>query len=195
MSVSISIFNTLVTLGWNLASERVDGSISVPRTLVAGTFTGSVQTRKQNKSTLSRPRTRADTPSSTPRGAHMYQKTTPVRLRWFRCDWVTLRRRRPRRQQSSWRQPMIRSELRCPSTPDFLHGTSSMWHTANMGPLRARFEVDLGTSGLDGATSTARMREGRFSHVKLATCTASETPQRSQQFRLHTRASPFTRRT
>ena len=40
MSVSISIFNILVTLGWNLASERVDGSISVPRTLVAGTFTG-----------------------------------------------------------------------------------------------------------------------------------------------------------
>ena len=158
------IFNTLVTSDQNVASERTNGSLSVPRTLVAGTFIGSVQTHKQNKSTLSRPRTRANTPALTPRGAHMYQKTTPVRLRWFRCDWVTLRRRRPRRQQSSWRQPMIRSELslRCPSTPDFLHGTSSMWHTANMGPLRARFEVDLGTSGLDGATSTARMREGDF---------------------------------
>ena len=166
------IFNTLVTSDQNVASERTNGSLSVPRTLVAGTFIGSVQTHKQNKSTLSRPRTRANTPALTPRGAHMYQKTTPVRLRWFRCDWVTLRRRRPRRQQSSWRQPMIRSELRCPSTPDFLHGTTSMWHTANMGPLRARFEVDFGTSGPDGATSTARIPPGLFSHIKLAMCSS-----------------------
>ena len=82
-----------------MASERTDGSLSVPTTLVAGTFTGSVQTHKQNKYTLSRPRMHADTPSLTPRGAHMYHTTSTVQCRWFRGDWDTFHRRRPRRQE------------------------------------------------------------------------------------------------
>ena len=80
------IFNTLVTSDQNVASERTNGSLSVPRTLVADTFTGSVQTHKQNKYTLSRPRMHADTPSLTPRGAHMHHTTSTVRYRWFRDD-------------------------------------------------------------------------------------------------------------
>ena len=82
-----------------MASERTNGSLSVPRTLVADTFTGSVQKHKQNKYTLSRPRMHADTPSLTPRGAHMYHTTSTVQCRWFRGDWDTFHRRRPRRQE------------------------------------------------------------------------------------------------
>ena len=93
------IFNTLVTSDQNVASERTNGSLSVPRTLVADTFTGSVQTHKQNKYTLSRPRMHADTPSLTPRGAHMHHTTSTVRYRWFRDDRDTFHRRRPCRQE------------------------------------------------------------------------------------------------
>ena len=76
------IFNTLVTSDQNVASERTNGSLSVPRTLVADTFTGSVQTHKQNKYTLSRPRMHADTPSLTPRGA----RTCTIQLVQYGTD-------------------------------------------------------------------------------------------------------------
>ena len=105
---------------------------------MADTFTGSIQTHKQNKYTLSRPRTRANTPALTPRGAHMYRTTTPVRLRWFRCDWVTLRRRRPCRQQSCLRGRRAPYSIEVNGAPDHALSRVTMHPPAAAAPRLKR---------------------------------------------------------
>ena len=65
------MLNTLVTSDLNVASERTNGSLSVPGTLVADTFTGSIQTHKQNKYTQPTEDARKHTGFNAARSAHV----------------------------------------------------------------------------------------------------------------------------
>ena len=136
---------------------------------MADTFTGSVQKHKQNKYTLSRPRMHADTPSLTPRGAHMHHTTSTVRYRWFRDDRDTFHRRRPCRQEiwpALGDQPGIAVPSKARGAPASRHAsTSKHGPAARKSDSKSSFPANaLLTSPSRRVVAIEAARSGSISH-------------------------------
>ena len=152
---------------------------------MADTFTGSIQTHKQNKYTLSRPRMHADTPSLTPRGAHMHHSTSTVRYRWFRDDRDTFHRRRPCRQEMAsvgrparYAVELCRRSTKARGAPASRHAsTSKHGPAARKNDSKSSFPANaLLMSPSRRVVAIEATRSGSISHraqqYKLGTCAA-----------------------